>query len=495
MIQGHLSARGARSAWFGLGLALLGAAPAPAQISATRTAAESIARVEAGLLPAVRVEGRVYEPGSIADRMRHHGVAAVSIAVVHDGRLDWAGAYGWADVEAGRPATTSTLFQAASMSKPVAATAALQLVEAGVLSLDEDVNRKLTSWRVPGHDFGEEHPVTLRMLLTHTGGTTVHGFPGYAAGAQIPSVVQVLNGESPANTDPVRVDLEPSSRWRYSGGGTTVMQLLLSDVTGEAFPELIRTRVLEPLGMHASTYEQPLPANRHAEAATGYRSGWRPIGGHFHTYPEMAAAGLWTTPSDLARWILGVQEAFAGRSERVISRASATAMLTPGLGGWGLGPAIEGAGDSLRFSHGGANAGFRGTMLGYVHRGAGVVVMTNSDTGGALATEIVQAVAREYGWAGLAPQRVVPVSLTPESLDRLVGHYATTGARPTRVSIRIDGGVPIFVAQDSSEIELIPTAEDSFVLVNSGTPLRVERNAEGSAATLIVGTTRLTRLP
>jgi hypothetical protein len=170
-------------------------------------------------------------------------------------------------------------------------------------------------------------------------------------------------------------------------------------------------------------------------------------------------------------------------------------LLTPGLGGWGLGPAVEGAGDSLRFSHGGANAGFRGTMLGFTNRGDGVVVMTNSDTGGALATEIVQAVAREYGWAGLAPQHIVPVSLPPETLGRLAGRYATTGARPTEVSIRINGGVPIFVAPDSSEIELIPTAEDSFALANSGTPLRVERSADGSVATLIVGTTRLERLP
>jgi CubicO group peptidase (beta-lactamase class C family) len=495
MTHQHPSLRGASAAWLELGLALLIAVPASAQKPDDGVVADRIARVEANLLPSVRVQGRDYKPAGISDRMRYYGVPAVSVAVIHDGEFEWARAYGWADVEARRPATTSTLFQAASMSKPLAATAALHLVQSGVLALDEDVNRKLTSWKVLTHGFGAQHPVTLRGLLTHTAGLTVNGFPGYEEGERIPTVVQVLSGEPPANTGPVRVDLEPGSTWRYSGGGTTVMQLLLSDVTGQPFPELMRARVLEPFGMHASTYRQPLPVDRHGDAATGYRAGLRPIRGHFHTYPEMAAAGLWTTPSDLARWILGVQEAFAGGSQRVISRETAAAMLTPGLGGWGLGPAIEGAGDSLRFSHGGANAGFRGTFLGFTNRGDGVVVMTNSDSGGTIATEIVQAVAREYGWTGLAPHHIVPVSLPPEILSRLAGRYATAGARPTEVSIRIDGGVPIFVAPDSSAVELVPTGEDSFALASSGTPLRVERDAAGSVVALVVGTVRLERLP
>jgi CubicO group peptidase (beta-lactamase class C family) len=382
------------------------ALPARAQTPA-ETVEARIARIERDLLPTERDAGRTYTPATLAERMRHHGVPSVSIAVINDGTIEWARAYGMADVAARKQASPATLYQAASISKPVAAMGALRLVQEGRLALDDDVNGALRSWKIPAHRFAPR-PVTLRALLTHSAGLTVHGFPGYATGAAIPTVIQVLDGNGPANTGSVRVDMEPATRWRYSGGGTTVVQLLMSDVVGMPFAALMRERVLQPVGMNASTYEQPLPAPRRAEAATGYRRGARPIRGHHHTYPEMAAAGLWTTPSDLARWVIEVQRSLAGSSNTVLSRAMAEAMLTPGVGGWGLGPALAGDGDALRFHHGGANAGFRSQLIGFARRGQGAVVMTNADTGAALVAEIVHAIAREYGWPGYAPRVVSP---------------------------------------------------------------------------------------
>src|SRR3712207_1884831 len=135
-----------------------------------------------------------------------------------------------------------------------------------------------------------------------------------------------------------------------------------------------------------------------------------------HTYPEMAAAGLWTTPTDLAKWIIEVQRSLAGRSNRVLSKEMTAAMLTPGIGGWGLGVAISG--DSLSFSHGGANEGFRGTFVGFTTRDQGAVVMTNSDLGGFVAEELLLAIAKEYGWPGYKPREIVPVAVTPEVLNR-----------------------------------------------------------------------------
>src|SRR5688500_12367122 len=264
-------------------------------------------RVEQGLLPAIRVQGRAAVPATIEQRMHVHGVPAVSVAVIQDGRIEWARAYGFADLASRRPATTSTLFQAASISKPVAAIGALRLVQEGKLALDEDVNAKLRTWRLPANELTARRPVTLRLIMTHSPGTPVHGFPGYAPGADVPTVAQLLDGQKPANTVAVRVDIEPGSRWRYSGGGTTVMQLLMTDVTGEPFPSLMRRLVLDPAGMTASTYEQPLPAPRAAQAATGYRSAATAVTGRYHTYPEMAAAGLWTTPTDLARLVIEIQ--------------------------------------------------------------------------------------------------------------------------------------------------------------------------------------------
>ena len=452
-----------------------------------------IARVENGLLPAIRVRGRSYTPSTIDERLRGLGVPAASVAVINGGRLQWAKAYGMADVESGRRATTATLFQAASMSKPVASMGALRLVEEGRLALDEDVNAKLRSWKVPAGDLTARKPVTLRGLLTHSAGLTVHGFPGYAASASVPTVAQILSGEKPANTAVVRVDIEPGSRWRYSGGGMTVMQLLMSDVTGEPFPALMRRLVLDPLGMSSSTFEQPLPPTFAARAATGYRRGGRAVEGRYHTYPEMAAAGLWTTPTDLAAWIVDVQRSLAGTSRRVLSREMTTAMVTPGIGGWGLGVGVEGAGDSLRFSHGGSNEGFRGVFVGFAHGGNGAVVMTNSDLGSAVADEIVLAIAREYGWPGYRPREIVPIVLTPEAMSQYAGVYAVPGGT-LRLTVSVDGG-RVMVTQSGTPIEVVPTAPDAFAPTVPASPLRFERDSSGKIVALRAGDRRLERVP
>ncbi|MDR3512713.1 MAG: serine hydrolase [Caulobacteraceae bacterium] len=342
-------------------------------------------------------------PRTLQEEMAAHHVPAVSIAVIDGGRVVWARAYGLADVASGRKATPRTLFQAASMSKPVAATAALALVQEGRLALDEDVNRRLTSWRLPYGGKAAGKVVTLRELLNHTGGLSVSWYDGYEPGAPLPTDVQILDGAPPAHSPPVVVSHEPGAEWRYSGGGYMLAQVLMADAAKQSFPELMRARVLVPAGMSASTYEQPLPADKRPLAATGYRIDGAAMPHGYHVYPEMAAAGLWTTPSDLARWMLAIQDAYAGRSAKIISQATAAAMLTPAQGEWGLGVEVQGQGDGLLFTHGGSNQGYKGMFLGYARGGRGVVVMTNGDGGGPVAIELVAAVIRAYGWPEQPP--------------------------------------------------------------------------------------------
>src|SRR5260370_8313329 len=194
------------------------------------------------------------------------------------------------------PVTTKTLLQEGSISKPVAATGALHLVEHGTLSLDESVNEKLKTWKVPENELQKNEKVTLRRLMSHTAGLTVHGFPGYDANETLPSLVQIFNGEKPANTAPIRVDIVPGTKERYSGGGVTIEQQLMMDVTGKAFPVLMRELVLDPIGMADSSYEQPPPPARAAMTASGTRADGKVVHGRWHIYPEIAAAGLWTNP-------------------------------------------------------------------------------------------------------------------------------------------------------------------------------------------------------
>jgi len=333
---------------------------------------------------------------TLAARMEALHVPGAGVAVIHDGQIEWARGFGVMRV-GGPPVTPDTLFQAASISKPVTAMAVLHLVEAGKLSLDADVNQYLKSWKVPSNSFTGKKAVTLRELLTHTAGMTVHGFPGYAEGAPVPALVQVLNGEKPANTPPIRVDTTPGTIWRYSGGGYVVVQQVVLDVTGQPFPKFMRDTVLGPLGMSRSTYEQPLPKERLGEAATPYRGDGQPVVGGPHTYPEMTAAGLWATPSDLARYAIEVQKSLAGTSNRVLSVAMVRQMLTPGLHNQGIGLGVGGSPQHRFFEHGGANEGYRCNLMAY-NSGDGVVIMTNGDNGGEIAQEIQRRVAREYGW-------------------------------------------------------------------------------------------------
>ena len=384
-------------------LLLAGAPPAAAQVV---EAPDSLIRaITSDLRAAEGSEGAQGNPWTLEERMAGLGVPAVSVAVVEGGRIHWARAWGMADPEAGRPADRNTLFQAASISKAVAGVGALRLVEEGALELDGPVNDHLSRWRIPVHEWEASAPVTLRHLLTHTGGLTVHGFPGYGPEDPVPPLTTVLDGQAPANTAPVMVDQEPGSAWRYSGGGTSILQLAMEEVTGEPFEEWMAREILIPAGMTSSTYAQPLPDSLRDRAAVAHRPDGSVVAGGWHTYPEQAAAGLWTTPTDLANWILAVQRA-AGtpggeggmEAAPLLEEGTAQAMLTEGVGRWGLGLTVQGEGEHHRFSHGGANAGYRAQVVGWVEAPRGIVVMTSSDTGGVVATELMAAILRAYGW-------------------------------------------------------------------------------------------------
>jgi CubicO group peptidase (beta-lactamase class C family) len=321
----------------------------------------------------------------LSDRLKEYKVPAVGLAVINDWKVEWARGYG--------SATPQTLFQAASISKPVTAMAVMRLVEEGKLDLDQDVNQKLVSWKIPENEFTKKEKVTLQRLLSHSAGLSVHGFPGYAKGQPVPELIQVLDGAKPANTVPVRVDLAPGSLWRYSGGGYCVVQQLLLDITGKQFPALMRETVLSRLGMKNSTYQQPLSEEKAALAAVGHRIFGKPVEGRWHTYPEMAAAGLWTTPEDLARFVIELL-----KPGQVLSKETNRKMLTVVKGSYGLGIGVQGRGDSLLISHGGNNAGYSCYLIGFTKTGQGAVVMTNSDAGNPVIQEILQRLAKEYTW-------------------------------------------------------------------------------------------------
>jgi CubicO group peptidase (beta-lactamase class C family) len=462
------------------------AAPATSSAASPGTDSARMARVLGGLRGGMELSDRAPARWTLAERMANHRVPGVSIAVIDGGRVAWARGFGVKQAGTADPVTAATLFQAASISKPVSQTAMLRLVERGTLDLDADVNRYLTSWKVPESRFTATEKVTLRRLASHTAGLTVHGFPGYATTDSVPTTVQVLNGEKPANTRAVRVDTTPGAIWRYSGGGTTVMQQLLVDVTGKPFPALMRELVLGPAGMTSSTFEQPLPASRASEAAKAHDRRGAPVAGGWHIYPEMAPAGLWTTPTDLAKWALAIADARAGRSTALLKQETARQMLTEVKAGYGIGPGLGGTGTAFNFGHGGANEGFHSELRYYPELGVGAAVMTNGDGGPLLIREVMYAIAAEYGWPDRKPQRVETIALDSAKAAGILGSWRLNVGPGIPGTITREDGKLMFRAPQIPDEELVPVSESSFVMLPLGWRVAFERDATGRATTLKV---------
>ncbi|HEY2378178.1 MAG TPA: serine hydrolase domain-containing protein [Gemmatimonadaceae bacterium] len=452
-------------------------------------AAQNPGAIEHHLRYGVRVEGQADTAMELVDRMRSYHVPGVSIAVIDNYRVVFAKGFGVTEFGGTKAVDTTTLFLAGSISKPVFTSGFLRVAEDRKISLDADINTLLKSWHLPESKFTEREKVTPRRLLTHSAGLTVWGFPGYALGGPVPTVPQLLDGAAPANTPAVRNDTIPGARWLYSGGGITILQLATTDITGEEFPALMHRLVLQPAGMARSTYENPLPVNRRGEAASGHEQIDTPVPGGFHVYPEMAAAGLWTTPSDLARWAIALSHSYRGERGGVLSTSMARQMVSKqmrqqppyGTGYWGLGVAVGGDGDSLTFSHGGRDEGFVADMFMRPGSGRGLVIMMNGVNGG-LMSEIERAFAEEYGF-GAGPRVIKTIAAkSPSELGAYVGRYVGVAGSDTArfdVSVAPDGkSLQVYNSTGHRALPIAPLGGDRFVGLEGGGEWTFERTGD-----------------
>lgn len=448
--------------------------------SGARTA--QIDAITARLLPAVLVGDGADGP-SLETRMAAAGVPGISVAVIHDGRVEWTATWGYADTRDCTPVTPDTRFQAASISKTIAAIMALRLVEQGLLALDGNINDSMTSWQLPRPTGITPDHATLAQLLSHTGGVNIHGFPGYAADERLPAtLIDILEGRAQEGGPPIRIETAPGVRFQYSGGGYLVAQQAIMDASGRGFADQAEREVLRPLSMNHSSFAQPPTEAMRPMLARAHRSG-RVIPGEYHIYPELAAASLWTTPSDLARMLLDMQAAIAGAPGHRLSPAMARNAVTARLGGYGLGFSVTRDGDAQTFGHDGGNEGFESTMVAYARRGNGVIVLTNGAGGYGVASDLVRTIADSYGWNELAPRRFRPVPLSEAELGAHVGHYA---AGNLHVSIeRTADGLQTRVGALSVE-PLVTLSASRFVVPSNGMTIAFAPGADGSSASLSV---------
>jgi len=432
---------------------------------------------------------------TIAELMTRLNVPGVSIAVIRDHRIHWAKGYGIADVATGALVDTGTMFQAASMSKPVAAMAVLRAVQDGLFTLDTDINTILTSWKLDGGEFTKDRPVTPRTLTSHTSGLgDGFGFPGYDPSDSVPTVVQFLQGSKLSNVGVLFMERPPMTLMEYSGGGVTLMQQALSDARKRPFADIMRDDVLRPLGMTRSTFEQPLPASFDQNAARAHSGQGKAMGPKWHVHPEQAAAGLWTTPSDLARFLIEVQRAAAGQSNRVLSRATVQEMLSPvGVGDYAVGFAIQKMGQGWYFAHGGSNWGFRATMMAHKVKGYGLVVMTNADQGGAVANELSRRIQRAYEWDSFAepaprgyrpPVERTEITVTESVRRSYVGEYQLTPQ--VSITITLEEGRLQAQPTGQSKATLFAEAQDKFFARVANVQFTFTRAPSGEVSGLIL---------
>ncbi len=319
--------------------------------------------------------------------MQENHIPGVSIVVVQNYQIKWAQGFGMADIKNHKPITPHVLFQAASISKPVTAMAALRAVEEGKLSLDQNINTALTSWKIPDNAFTKNKKITLRGLLSHSAGINVPGFVGYASEEKIPTLVEVLNGLPPANSEAIRVTYPIGKKFEYSGGGYTMVQQTLIDRYHKSFPEVMNQLVLNPLQMTSSTFQQPLPA-KFTHIALPYRPDGKLLLGGPHTYTALAAAGLWTTPTDLAKYVISIQKSLQGKKGQVLSQSYAellavnTQSRAPNTNmALGLVVNLDKEGKPVKhgtyFSHLGQNEGYRNLLIANAKNGNSIIIMTN----------------------------------------------------------------------------------------------------------------------
>jgi CubicO group peptidase (beta-lactamase class C family) len=385
---------------------------------------EQIARVETSLSGGLVIDGKLY---NLSERMKHYNAAGLSVAVIDNYQIVWAKGYGYADKKEGRKVTTNTLFEPGSISKSLNAVAVLQLAQQGKLDLYQDINQYLVNWKFPYDTVSHGKKITTAQLLSHTAGLGVHGFPGYQRDSAVAAVTDILDGRAPSNTEAVRSVTEPGKESRYSGGGILITQQMLTDLTKKRYEQYMYEHVLRPLGMTNSSYNQPPVVSQRKNLATGYKSNGNEVPGKYFVYPEKAAAGLWTTPTDICKYILEMQQAYQGKSSKVLNQEMVKLHVTPYKNDVAMGTFIQNRNGEKYFDHTASNEGFSGLFIGGLTNGKGAAIFVNSDDA-TIAFELVNSIALAYNWTGFRkPEEITTVPVNDSITSKYIGEYILDG--------------------------------------------------------------------
>lgn len=410
---------------------------------------------------------------SIPQIMEEDKIAGVSIALFDAGKIAWQKAYGYANLEDSIKVTPNTVFNGASLSKPVTALAALNLVEEGVLNLNEDVNNYLEDWKVPENKFTEIEKVTLGRLIGHTAGFERYVQSSFLPNEELPTIEQMLAGDNPSVDPPVSIVYVPGEKQVYSNPGYSVIEKLLEDVTNKDFNEVISERIFEPSDMTHSSFQQPVPKQLREQMATGYSNELEPY--PYKLFPFKAAGGIWTTPTDLARFLITLLEDHHLGTNVILSKRMTDSIFTKTPKRLGFGKIYNDNSQDILFEHWGSNSGFTCYMVASLKNKQGIVVMTNSDNGTSFLSYIARAVAIEYNWDFLQPKVFEPIAMEELELNKFTGKFK--GGNEILEFAAVKGYLHSLNGTDNSK--LVNVAENQFFQPNDNTLYEFLKNKEG----------------
>ncbi|WP_439636042.1 serine hydrolase domain-containing protein [Oceanicaulis sp.] len=382
--------------------------------------------------------GGQIERYTLEDRMAHYGVPGVAVAVIEDGEVIYAQGFGVLQSGSDERVTADTVFSAGSVSKMATALMTLNLVQSGMMELDADISQALPYWSPEAGSPYADTPLTVRMLLSHTGGLNLHGFADFMPGEALPTRAQTLNGQAPARHDPLRIEARPGMSYRYSGGGYTLLEGLVAEATSASFEDAAQSILFDPLDMNRSSFANPLPED-HANIAKAHDRNGAPaaLPRGYEAFPEMAASGLWTSANDLGRMTAEMINAYRGQSPYLHPILGQEMMTRVAPSEHGLGPRLEGRGDGFLFHHGGANNSYRAWMEGHLATGDGLVVLTNGANGNDLAVEIRNAMNDVMGWTVNPVLDIPPLVLSDAQMARYEGVYAVDPNFPADLQMQM----------------------------------------------------------
>ncbi len=454
-------------------------------INWAQTVKTRIQQVEQGLsFPTIALGGKGIDKKDIVTKLKEHNIPGASVAVIHNGQLDWSKGYGITDAKNPEQVTPETLFQCASIGKIITAIAALQLVEEGKLDLNENVNKKLKRWKIKENQYTQNQAVTLRHLLSHSAGLTdEYGFLGYPPTNEIPNLMEILNNDPKSNAKkPLSIENVPGKIEKYSGGGYLIVQLLIEDVTNMGFAEYVEQQIFDAVQMVNTTYDYQPDKNLGHSIARGHKSNGKVFKNKkYHLYPEKAAAGPWTTAEDLAKLAMAIQGAIHNKPNALLDQQLIAEFITPQINRKGLGVNLRGIEKPQAFWHAGQNLGFTGLFYALTEKGDGAIILVNSENGETMIQEFISSVASVYDWPVMKSYKAMEESESQKLA--LVGSYEDS-ITSKQLSIKlIKGELVVKVANSKSRAILYKIDENHYTFQNAQDYYRLRFTRENAEVT------------